>query len=344
MLHELVTGPLAEDKLLLSIDSGASQVLDVDLLLSGIGPTTSVILMNLDDPEAFLRRAPVRFIRKSFVTVVLALTRSPSALLESLDADWNPDFLLLLSLNRSLDTALLLEDERVQRTEHVTLIEYGKAVPSTFHVFTSRPFRPTRRGHAVKSPMGAWNRLHFATKSALFPERFETFDGAVLQLGSWCDDFPFLYSQGDGCVGSTLELLDVIAAQLNFSYAVQMAPADQNWGSKENGTWTGMLGDLVYNDKDLVVNSLLLTEQPFTEFDSSYPYHMESFAFILEIPPPVPQWRGLLYPFTKLMWGTVLGTTLLVIVLLHVCLLLAPDKQDASQVFLLVSPGLDKSN
>nr|XP_027232618.1 glutamate receptor ionotropic, delta-2-like [Penaeus vannamei] len=339
LLSEVLAGPLDGDKILLFLDSGASQVIDVDLLLREIRLTTSVILVDLEEPEAFLRKAPNRLIRGSFVTVVLAFTRSPAPLLDSLGFDWNPDFLLFLSLNGSLDTAPMLEDERVQRSKYMTLIEYGRRASSTFHVFTSRPFRPTRTGYAIKSPIGAWNKLLFATKSKLFPERFATLDGAVLQLGSWCDDFPFLYSEGDGCVGSTLELLDVIAAQLNFSYVVQMEPEDQNWGSKENGTWTGMLGDLVYNGKDLVVNSLLLTEQPFAEFDSTYPYHMESYAFILEIPPPVPQWRGLLYPFTKLMWGAIIGTTLAVIVLLQLCLAVAPDTQDASQVFLLVSSG-----
>lgn len=339
LLSELLAGPLAHEKLLLFLDSRASRVLDVDLLLPEIGSTTSIFLVDLDHPEVFLREAPIHLIRGSFVTVVLAFTMSPVALLDSLGADWNPDFLLLLNLNGSLDTAPVLEDDRVQRSKHVTLIEYGRTASATFHVFTSRPFRPTRTGYAVKSPIGAWNKQLFATKAELFPERFATLDGAVLYLGSWCDDFPFLYSEGGGCVGSTLELLDVIAAQLNFSYVVQMEPADQNWGSKENGTWTGMLGDLVYNDKDLVVNSLLLTEQPFAEFDSTYPYHLESYAFILKIPPPVPQWRGLLYPFTKLMWGTVIGTTLVVIVLLQLCLAVAPDTQDASQVFLLVGSG-----
>ncbi|XP_047495877.1 glutamate receptor ionotropic, kainate glr-3-like [Penaeus chinensis] len=344
MFSELLAGPLADEKLLLFFDSGASRVLDVDLLLPEIRSTTSIILVALDHPETFLREAPIQLIRGSFVTVVLAFTRSPAVLLDSLGADWNPDFLLLLSLNGSLDTAPMLEDERIQRSNHVTLIEYGRTASATFHVFTSRPFRPTRTGYAVKSPIGAWNKRLFATKAELFPERFATLDGAVLQLGSWCDDFPFLYSEGDGCVGSTLELLDVIAAQLNFSYVVQMEPADHNWGSKENGTWTGMLGDLVYNDKDLVVNSLLLTEQPFVEFDSTYPYHLESYAFILEIPPPVPQWRGLLYPFTKLMWGTVIATTLVVIILLQLCLTIAPDTQDASQVFLLVWAGVVKQS
>lgn len=84
--------------------------------------------------------------------------------------------------------------------------------------------------------------------------RYDNFDGAVLHIGSWCDDYPFLYpeaslqkimggkekeEQGEllgECVGSNIDLLDIIASKLNFSYTVQMEPADYNWGFRENGT------------------------------------------------------------------------------------------------------------
>lgn len=112
---------------------------------------------------------------------------------------------------------------------------------------------------------------------------------------------------------------------------------DHNWGSKEDGRWTGMLGDLVYHNKHLVINVFQLTEEILSDFDISYPYHVEDYVFLLNIPPPAPQWRGLLYPLRAEVWGAVLASTALVAVLLTSCLALFPDTQDPGTVFLLVS-------
>lgn len=331
-------GPLVKDNFLFIFDTGSVQGLDVDSLVSGINATaSSIVLVNAHHLQSFLSQAPVRFFRGSFLTTVLVFTENPLDFLKALNEDWNPDYLLLFNLNETLDSLNILSHETVQRSKHLTLIERErKPPPARFQVFTSRPFRPKHDGYAFKSPMGIWNRERYRTRTGVFPDRFETFDGAVLHLGSWCDDFPFLYPEGGRCVGTSFDLLDIIAGKFNFSYTVQMETADHNWGSKENGTWTGMLGDLIYNNKDLVINYFLLTEERNADFDTTYAYYSEGFGFALEIPPPVPQWRGLLYPFTRDMWITTICTTLLMVALLSLCLLLVPDTQDPSQVFLIV--------
>lgn len=53
-------------------------------------------------------------------------------------------------------------------------------------------------------------------------------EGTVLHLGSWCDDYPFIYFRDDQCVGVNLDALALIAAKLNFSYEVQREIQDQN--------------------------------------------------------------------------------------------------------------------
>lgn len=331
-------GPLKKDSFLFVFDAGSEQVLNLDALVSGINASTSsVVLVNAYNLQNFLSQAPVRFFRGSFLTAVLVFTESPLDSLKGLNDDWNPDFLLLFNLNGTLDSRNILSHETVQRSKYLTLIERERKTSlARFQVLTSKPFKPKDNGYAFKLPMGLWNKDRYSTKSDLFPERFETFDGVVLHLGSWCDDFPFLYPEGGGCEGISFDLLDIIANKLNFSCTVQMETADHNWGSKENGTWTGMLGDLIYNNKDLVVNYFLLTEERNMDFDTTYAYYSEGFNFALKIPPPVPQWRGLLYPFTRDMWITTICTTLLMVALLSLCLLLVPDTQDPSQVFLIV--------
>lgn len=49
-----------------------------------------------------------------------------------------------------------------------------------------------------------------------------------------------------------------------------------------------MLGDLIYNNKDLVINSFLLANDIFNDFDVSDQYQMESVVFLLPIPKPIP--------------------------------------------------------
>lgn len=339
ILSALMKGPLVKDSFLFVFDAGSAQVLDVDSLVSSINAnTSSVVLVNAYHLQSFLSQAPVCFFRGSFLTTVLVFTENPLDFLKTLNEDWNPDYLLLFSLNETLDSRNILKHETVQRSKYLTLIERERKTPlARFQVLTSRPLKPKDDGYAFKSPMGLWDEGRYRTKTDVFPERFETFDGTVLHLGSWCDDFPFLYPEGGRCMGTSFDLLNIIADKFNFSYTVQMETADHNWGSKENGTWTGMLGDLVYNNKDLVVNYFLLTEERNADFDTTYAYYSEGFAFALKIPPPVPQWRGLLYPFTRDMWITTICTTLLMVALLSLCLLLVPDTQDPSQVFLIVS-------
>ncbi|KAG7163307.1 Glutamate receptor ionotropic, delta-2-like 12 [Homarus americanus] len=341
VLHSLLQGPLAKDHILLALDSGARNTLNTDAIMARRGTAErSVVIVVSDDAEDFFLKTSPQFLRGNLLVAVLVLTASPQQLLNSLDHRWNPQFLLLFNLNATLDSKVLLQDERIQRCRHIALIEPAKRfIPPRFQVFTSMPYKSLGQGPAVKFPLGLWSERNFALKPDLFPERFTTFDGTQLHLGSWCDDFPFLYPEKGVCVGSSLDLLHIMATKLNFTYNVQMEPADHNWGSKENGTWTGMLGDLIYNDADLVINVFQLTEEIFAEFDISYPYHVESYVFLLVVPPPVPQWRGLSYSFTATVWLAIILTIVLVTVLLTVCLLLVPDQQDPSMVFLLIISG-----
>ncbi|XP_050715768.1 glutamate receptor ionotropic, delta-2-like [Eriocheir sinensis] len=331
MFRSLVQETLAGDDIMLVLDSGARKELNLEAVAGGGGTMT---LLDTDESSSFLETASKRILRGSHFTVILAFTRTPASFLKDLDARWNPDFMLLLSMNSSVNNTALLEDERFQRSQHLTLLELdSKRSPARLRVFSSLPMKGRR---FVKLLLGYWNTGFFKNKKDLFPERFETLHGAALQLASWCDDFPFLYPVNGLCKGSSLDMLDVIASHLNFSYDVQMEPSDHEWGKWEGGRWTGMLGDLAYNNKDLVINVFQITQEIFTNFEISYPYHVESYVFLLAKPPPVPRRQGLRYPFTETVILAVLGTSFAVAVLLTLFLRAVPDSQDYSQAFLLV--------
>ncbi|KAK8405759.1 hypothetical protein O3P69_001924 [Scylla paramamosain] len=335
VFESLVQDAFAGEDLLLILDAGAEDELEVKTATDSSG---SVLLLSSDNSSHFFQKTPSHLVRGSHFTALLVFTASVVPFMKTLDTKWNPDFMLLMSLNSSVNSTALLADEIFQRSQHLALVEPDNRTQRTrFMVFSSLPMKGRS---AVKYSLGQWSRGRFRRKQDFFPERFHTLHGAVLQLGSWCDDFPFLYPEHGLCIGSSLDMLDLIAAHLNFSYDVQMEPEDHKWGSWEEGQWTGMLGDLAYNNKDLVINVFQMTQEIFADFEVSYPYHVESYVFLLAVPEPAPQWHGLLYPFTATVWLAVLGTITVVIVLLNLCLKAVPDTQDDSQVFLLVLGGI----
>ncbi|XP_043199176.1 glutamate receptor-like [Amphibalanus amphitrite] len=78
------------------------------------------------------------------------------------------------------------------------------------------------------------------------------------------NDFPFISVQQrpDGSVtygGFLFQLWHIIAEELGLSYNIS-APLTDGYGSQTtNGTWTGVIGDLVYGRADLALTSLTPT-------------------------------------------------------------------------------------
>ncbi|XP_047737553.1 glutamate receptor ionotropic, kainate 2-like [Hyalella azteca] len=200
-----------------------------------------------------------------------------------------------------------------------------------------------------KQPMSNYNNI--------FSDEIRSLDGSHLELATFCLDFPFLYkpkvevkfeignkTKEVKCVGMAFDILDILAQKLNFTYSAQDFPADGNWGSQVDGRWTGMLADLAYNNKSLIINNLLLTEVRSDEFDASYPYFAEGFSVMIKVPDPLPKWRGLLYPFARLVWQLFLTATFVESVLLTVALFVMHNNRDFINGFLLVLGGLTRQS
>ncbi|KAK8382277.1 hypothetical protein O3P69_015305 [Scylla paramamosain] len=306
LLEELITGPLRGRDIFLFVDEYTR------FSMPTLPSDANTILMATH--KGFnVGHYPNYCLRGSSYIAILLFSRTPSELFHhlSLSAAWNPTFLLLINMNATQSSMTILDHEVVQRSKHLVLLQpFNKGTINTFLVLTSFPFRA--RPHAA---MSLWHKTYFRSDADLFLDRHPNMEGATLRLGSWCDDYPFIYLRhpsDDQCVGANLDTLTLIAAKLNFSYEVQKETQDQNWGALENGRWTGMLGDLVYNNKHLVINLFLVNYERWRDFDTTYPYHAEGFGFLAPLPPPVPQWKSITYPFTGIMWLAVIACTLIV--------------------------------
>ena len=158
--------------------------------------------------------------------------------------------------------------------------------------------------------------------SLLFPNRFETFRGYEFSLASWCEDFPFLTLKNETCIGSNLDLFTDISHDLDFKFQVQLVPVDEEWGSFVNGNWTGMLADLAYRNKEILVNAFVLTEERGKGFDFTYPFHQEGFAVLVAYPPERPKWMGLIDPFQAMTWALIIGSMLAVFASFYIMLVI----------------------
>ncbi|KAK7104405.1 hypothetical protein V1264_019127 [Littorina saxatilis] len=97
--------------------------------------------------------------------------------------------------------------------------------------------------------------------------------------------------------GVCIDLLEELAAQLNFTYKISQ-PADGIWGIEyENGTWVGLIGQLANSKVDLVVAPLTVTQQREQAMDFTYPFFNDADTVIYKKPDPKKdKWRTYLQP------------------------------------------------
>lgn len=314
LLEELVTGPLRGHNIFLIVDEHTRYSMPSSILPTD--ENTANTILTATQKGFKVSHYPNYYLRGPNYIAILLFSRTPSELFHylSLSAAWNPTFLLLINLNVTQSSETILNHEVVQRSKHLALLQpFNKGDMITFIVLTSFPFRARPR-----VVMNLWDKTYFQSHADLFLDRHPNMEGVTLRLGSWCDDYPFIYLRhpsDDQCVGANLDTLTLIAAKLNFSYEVQKETQDQNWGALENGRWTGMLGDLAYNNKHLVINLFLVNYDRWRDFDTTYPYHAEGFGFLAPLPLPIPQWKSITYPFTGIMWLAMIACTLIVALL-----------------------------
>ncbi|KAK4304505.1 hypothetical protein Pmani_023544 [Petrolisthes manimaculis] len=274
---------------------------------------TPILLTN---QTALLRgHHPHHHIKGTQLTAILLFHHDPTLFLSLLDTNtfWNPSHLILFCLNPHLNTTSLLTMPVVQRSQFVLYMNLNFHLNRlSLFAYTSFPLQLDNAGlPLLKVPLGPWSLSRFPSLQSLFPSRFNDFGGLELQLSSWCADEPFLYFDKQGrCIGQNLDALEIIGDKHNFTFVPQDIPSDYQWGDLVNGNWTGMFGDILYRGKHMVVSSMPLNYERARDFDFVYPYYANGFGFLLRLPPPMPQWKNILYPFSTLMWGLVVVMTL----------------------------------
>ncbi|KAK4303904.1 hypothetical protein Pmani_024111 [Petrolisthes manimaculis] len=180
-----------------------------------------------------------------------------------------------------------------------------------FYVLTWLPFHPTQR----LQRLGYWNHLVFREFTALFTSRFRSMGGKAIHVSSDNDDAPLLFQdeEDEKYGGTCKQILEALSNWMNFTYTLTPGAPDLKWGElDDNGTWVGLLGEVYRGNKDLAINYFTITHERAQYFDYSVSYLNEGFGFALPVPPELPRWRNLVYPFTWAVWagvGGMLGLT-----------------------------------
>ncbi|KAK4293662.1 hypothetical protein Pmani_033652 [Petrolisthes manimaculis] len=330
-LTTLLSGPLSGQDLLLVTDDHTQRLLDLNQVMEAAGASLTPVFLATQHSLLHTPR-PAHHTKGTLLTALLLFYQDPTDFLLLLadNTNWNPSYLVLFCLNPNLNTTTVLSQPVVQRSHFILLLHPSvQADRHRIYAYTSLPMQVSGRGRPLtKAPMGLWTQHNFHTRQSLFQPRFQNFGGYVVKVTVLCYDEPFLYFRDeDGCQGSNVhapdfggkdfcqginvDALHILAKKLGFRF-VMISPDEINFGEKVNGTWTGLFGQLMYENKDLNINVFQPNPDSASEFDYIYPYWDTSFSFLLILPTPLPQWTNILYPFSSLIWALIFVTTILV--------------------------------
>ncbi|XP_063860654.1 probable glutamate receptor [Scylla paramamosain] len=105
--------------------------------------------------------------------------------------------------------------------------------------------------------------------------------------------------------GAMGNVLQVLAQTLNFTYNI-VIPEDGGWGSRRpNGSWTGMVGQLVRKEADLALGPFGVTVSRAEVIDYTLSFLMGDYTLLSRKgPPEIDPW-GFLFPLTETVWAAV---------------------------------------
>ncbi|XP_063885855.1 uncharacterized protein LOC135114088 isoform X2 [Scylla paramamosain] len=233
--------------------------------------------------------------------------------------------LLLLSLSAADDERLVLEAVSKVRRSVLLKLNHRRLDRPVLTLINYKPFQAPGKQFSLQTVSGP----EYLRLWDMFEERFGDFHGRMLQVASWIDDFPFLYyDSGERVQGMAKVILDEMASRLHFNYSLQKEPPDGYWGEVVNGTWMGMAGQLVRGEKDLIVDGFAILHDRYLALDLSVPYFTDSYSASLKVPPPVPRWMAVTFPFQGVVWVAVGVCLFCLALILHFFIIRKPYPLD----------------
>ncbi|KAK4313233.1 hypothetical protein Pmani_015410 [Petrolisthes manimaculis] len=99
--------------------------------------------------------------------------------------------------------------------------------------------------------------------------------------------------------GTDVNIINTLSSILNFTYRVEI-PADKQWGTvREDGTVTGMVGEVAARRAHLAIDEITITASRETVVDFSYPYFFDTTTIVSRAPAERNRSLAVFYPFSS---------------------------------------------
>ncbi|XP_061782926.1 glutamate receptor ionotropic, delta-1-like isoform X1 [Nerophis lumbriciformis] len=158
--------------------------------------------------------------------------------------------------------------------------------------------------------MATWDAVH-GLNGSLKESRIENgMQGVTLKVVTLLED-PFvmvaenILGQPKRYKGFSIDVLDALAKILGFKYDIYQV-SDSKYGSQlPNGSWNGMIGDLINKRADLAVSAITITPQRENVVDFSKRYLDYSVGILLRKPEEKINIFSLFVPFDLAVWACI---------------------------------------
>ncbi|TMS36300.1 hypothetical protein L596_003495 [Steinernema carpocapsae] len=109
--------------------------------------------------------------------------------------------------------------------------------------------------------------------------------------------------------GVVMEILRVIADELDLTYEFLESPEGE-WGTFDNGTWTGAFGELVNGRADIIAGATIMQYDRSQASDLTYPFQFEMTGMLIRSPEQYTDNTFLIVtePFKLEVWGLAAAT------------------------------------
>jgi hypothetical protein len=114
--------------------------------------------------------------------------------------------------------------------------------------------------------------------------------------------------------GFEIKLLNLISKEINASVVfLPPPPKVEMWGRHfENGTWTGIKGNVIHGRADLCLCATVTTEDAAALMDPTVTYFRGGFVWVVPYPARFPRWLSVFRVFTSLAWLQMIVTIVFV--------------------------------
>ncbi|XP_066968121.1 ionotropic receptor 21a-like [Macrobrachium rosenbergii] len=308
-LSEILSGPLKGRKVTVVVgeDQEINSAVDIGISSWEISEPVSLVRLPVVIPEERGKffdnktggyQGLVPFPLESGAVVIIFTPIDLWWLLYFPPVEWSLSAVLIIKLN-SCSPSDMLRLPLATTSPSVALIcpSSSRKTPvsngTSLQVWTWKPFASGRQ----LVYLGPWSSQVFGTWKHLFIDRFSDMTQKEISILCQTKDRPLIYTDSSGVLkGLNFNIMKALSRWLQFGIKYTL---------EGNVRWTTMTDLVQTGQNDLMINYATLTPQRNRDFDLTVPYYREGFGLMLEVPPPLPRWQNILYPFSWIVWVSV---------------------------------------